>query len=289
MLKHATSIQRHFHFQVFRDSRVSQQLFILHSVAAKRQLYMMSSQDKAKAENVALIACGSFNPVTFMHLRMMECARDHLLQNAPHLSVIGGYLSPVSDGYGKAGLIKANHRLKMCDLGLQSTLEQWVETLTWESDQGDWLPTLTVLKELQRQIVDVKKREVRTMLVCGSDFLHSFGKEGLWLDKDVEDILKNHGLVVVTRPKFDSEEFIKQNKLVSSLRKHIYLVEELCSNDLSSTVVRKAVKNQQSIKYLVPDPVVHYIAEHDLYREEEFKNQEKLAPYAKNKERNSNV
>ena len=28
--------------------------------------------------DVVLIACGSFNPITNMHLRMFELARDHL-------------------------------------------------------------------------------------------------------------------------------------------------------------------------------------------------------------------
>lgn len=29
-------------------------------------------------ERVALVACGSYNPITNMHLRMFEVARDHL-------------------------------------------------------------------------------------------------------------------------------------------------------------------------------------------------------------------
>ncbi len=30
--------------------------------------------------------------------------------------VLGGYLSPVNDGYGKPGLLPAAHRLRMCEL-----------------------------------------------------------------------------------------------------------------------------------------------------------------------------
>ena len=40
----------------------------------------MASQFLQKGMPVALIACGSFNPPTLMHLRMLECARDHLEQ-----------------------------------------------------------------------------------------------------------------------------------------------------------------------------------------------------------------
>lgn len=30
--------------------------------------------------------------------------------------VLGGYMSPVNDGYGKPGLLPAAHRLRMCEL-----------------------------------------------------------------------------------------------------------------------------------------------------------------------------
>jgi nicotinamide mononucleotide adenylyltransferase len=48
---------------------------------------------------VVLVATGSFNPPTYMHLRMFELARDAL--NAEGYSVIGGYMSPVNDAYKK--------------------------------------------------------------------------------------------------------------------------------------------------------------------------------------------
>lgn len=35
----------------------------------------MEGQNMSK---VVLLACGSFNPITNMHLRMFELARDHL-------------------------------------------------------------------------------------------------------------------------------------------------------------------------------------------------------------------
>lgn len=46
-----------------------------------------------------------------MHLRMFEMAVDHVKQNmAAEYEVVGGYLSPVSDRYNKAGLASATHR-----------------------------------------------------------------------------------------------------------------------------------------------------------------------------------
>ncbi|EFY89742.1 hypothetical protein MAC_04174 [Metarhizium acridum CQMa 102] len=91
---------------------------------------------------LVLVACGSFSPITFLHLRMFPMARDHargegvshtgsvrnLWKSSPDyvtyqygcatstgFHVIGGYLSPVSDAYKKKGLVPAHHRIQLCD------------------------------------------------------------------------------------------------------------------------------------------------------------------------------
>lgn len=56
-----------------------------------------------------LVACGSFSPITYLHLRMFEMAADYVRFNTD-FEIIGGYLSPVSDAYKKAGLASAEHR-----------------------------------------------------------------------------------------------------------------------------------------------------------------------------------
>lgn len=56
-----------------------------------------------------LVACGSFSPITYLHLRMFEMAADYVRFNS-EFEIVGGYLSPVSDAYKKAGLASAEHR-----------------------------------------------------------------------------------------------------------------------------------------------------------------------------------
>lgn len=58
---------------------------------------------------LVLVACGSFSPITYLHLRMFEMANDYARINTQY-EVVGGYLSPVSDAYKKAGLAEAHHR-----------------------------------------------------------------------------------------------------------------------------------------------------------------------------------
>jgi nicotinamide mononucleotide adenylyltransferase len=56
-----------------------------------------------------LVACGSFSPITYLHLRMFEMAADFVRFNN-EFEIVGGVLSPVSDAYKKAGLASAEHR-----------------------------------------------------------------------------------------------------------------------------------------------------------------------------------
>lgn len=56
-----------------------------------------------------LVACGSFSPITYLHLRMFEMAADYV-KFSTDFELLGGYLSPVSDAYRKAGLASAEHR-----------------------------------------------------------------------------------------------------------------------------------------------------------------------------------
>lgn len=58
---------------------------------------------------LCLVSCGSFSPITYLHLRMFEMAADYVKFNTD-FELVGGYLSPVSDAYKKTGLASAVHR-----------------------------------------------------------------------------------------------------------------------------------------------------------------------------------
>lgn len=58
--------------------------------------------------------------------------------------VVGGIVSPVSDGYRKQGLVPAKHRIAMARLALQSS--NWVTVDEWESQQADWTETAVTMR-----------------------------------------------------------------------------------------------------------------------------------------------
>ena len=67
----------------------------------------------AKSQAVVLVACGSFNPPTLAHLRVLELVRQEFFRQG--IDVLGAYLSPVNDEYNKTALLPSEHRVSMCE------------------------------------------------------------------------------------------------------------------------------------------------------------------------------
>uniref|UniRef100_A0A8D8HB15 Nicotinamide-nucleotide adenylyltransferase n=3 Tax=Culex pipiens TaxID=7175 RepID=A0A8D8HB15_CULPI len=233
---------------------------------------------------IMLIACGSFNPCTPMHFRMFEIARDHFNQMGT-AEVVGGIVSPVHDSYGKKGLVSASHRCTMIKIGLQSS--DWVRLSDWETQQEEWTRTRLTLQYHQNYINSVLKDSnsindqqipswlpeglnkmtghVQLKLLCGADLLESFATPGLWKDEDIEAIIGQHGLVVISRAGSNPEQFIFNSDLLSRYRRNITIVTNWVTNDVSSTLVRRLLGRGLSVKYLLDDYVTEYIKKHLLY------------------------
>ncbi|XP_041801619.1 nicotinamide/nicotinic acid mononucleotide adenylyltransferase 1 [Chelmon rostratus] len=249
---------------------------------------------------VVLLACGSFNPITNMHLRMFELARDHL-EDSGQYQVVKGIISPVGDAYKKKGLIEASHRLEMVRLATENS--DWITVDSWESLQPEWMETAKVVRHHYDELLaaeqncdDVdtvkcaKKRRIqedyfegssnhkgrdspRLMLLCGADVLESFGIPNMWKQEDIAEIVGRYGLVCITRSGNDPHKFIHQSDMLWKYRRNIHMVHEWVTNEISATHVRRALRRGRSVRYLLPDSVVHYIQEHNLYSaESEQKN-----------------
>ncbi|TVU11669.1 hypothetical protein EJB05_45269, partial [Eragrostis curvula] len=93
---------------------------------------------------VVLVATGSFNPPTYMHLRLFELAKDELQQRG--YSVLGGYMSPVNDAYKKKDLLPATHRIRLCELACISS--SFVMVDPWEAMQKGFQRTMNVLSRI---------------------------------------------------------------------------------------------------------------------------------------------
>ena len=80
-------------------------------------------------------------------------AQDHFREKE-EFELIAGYYSPVSDGYGKEGLAEAKHRVKICQLAVESTSD-WLMVDSWESRQEQYQRTALVLDHFDHELNDI--------------------------------------------------------------------------------------------------------------------------------------
>ncbi|XP_078604379.1 uncharacterized protein LOC144878070 [Branchiostoma floridae x Branchiostoma japonicum] len=92
---------------------------------------------------VAVVASGAFNPITNLHLRMFEAARDYL-QKKGNLTVVAGIISPISHDNKKQELVSSRHRVEMCKISLQDS--KWIRVDAWESTQDGHVRPLNLLR-----------------------------------------------------------------------------------------------------------------------------------------------
>jgi len=217
---------------------------------------------------------------------MFEMASDFVRFNT-NFEVCAGYLSPVSDAYKKVGLAPGHHRVTMCSRAVEQS--PWLmvdpfETVNCDS-QGEpkYVPTAQVLRHFDYEIntvlggiegTDGKRRKARIALLAGADLVMSMGEPGLWSPTDLDVILGQYGAFIIERSGTDVDEALSTLRQYES---NIWVISQVIQNDISSTKVRLFLKKDLSVRYLIPDPVVEYIEEHQLFQDLSQPGKEKSA------------
>ena len=190
----------------------------------------------------------------------------------------------------KPSLISSVHRVKMIELSIKNY--KFARCSKWESDQGNWSSIGHSLKEHQKQIRSVVKNpspnyrnfphlpeslsmvqnadledpnKFRIFVVLGGDVLESVCLSH-WTNNDIEYIVKNFSILVKTRRGSNPWKCIKHHPILQKYKDNIHVVTDRISIEFSSTEIRTAVKDGNSIKFCVDDAVIQYIEENNLYR-----------------------
>jgi nicotinamide mononucleotide adenylyltransferase len=209
-------------------------------------------RDESKTPLV-IVACGSFSPPTYLHLRIFEMAKDQVIESGKY-ELLAGYYSPVSDHYRKAGLAPARHRVRMCELAVEKT-STWLMVDAWESLQDEYQRTAVVLDHFYDEIngpihpatngsghpqpeggvllKDGRRRRVKIMLLAGGDLIQSMGEPGVWADADLHHILGRYGCMIVERTGADVWSFLLSHDLLWEYRRNLKIVKQTIYNDIS--------------------------------------------------------
>lgn len=229
---------------------------------------------------VVLVACGSFSPVTALHLQMFDMAERYVRRDT-HFDVVGSYLSPVSDAYDKPSLAPARHRVAMCSLAADDAPSVMVDP--WETlrcdDAGRPVYTRTVdtLRHFDHEINDVlggvvgpdgSPGRARVVLLIGADVAMTMSDPALWSPPDLDVILGGYGAFIVERPtQTDIQKALEPLKHYDK----IWVVSSFY-NDVSSTKIRAQLQNGETVLDL-PKPVYEYIKLHRLYQDASLDDQ----------------
>jgi nicotinamide mononucleotide adenylyltransferase len=161
----------------------------------------------------------------------------------------------------------------MCELAVNNTSD-WLSVDGWEATQKDYQPTAIVLDHFEHEINEVlggvetyngERKPVRIVLLAGADLIQTMSTPGLWSQADLNHILGRYGIFVVERKGTDIDDAL------SSLRAwedHIYVINQLILNDVSSTKIRLFLRREMSVRYLIPAPVIQFIDDNGLYKDD---------------------
>lgn len=118
------------------------------------------------------------------------------------------------------------------------------------------LPTIETLEKTQQQFPNKQ-----ICFLTGSDNL----KEIHTWDR-AEDIVSKYKLIIMERGCDNVEEIIENNSLLLKNKQNIMKLNQEIRSNCSSTYIRNQLKNEKSVKYLVPEEVIEYIEKYKLYR-----------------------
>ncbi|KAJ4153834.1 hypothetical protein LMH87_010305 [Akanthomyces muscarius] len=226
---------------------------------------------------LVLVACGSFSPITKLHVQMFELATRHIPRTK--FEIVGNYLSPCSDAYNKSSLVPAHHRLQMCTLAVDNLATTAIQVDDWEATRVDaagrplYSRTADVLRHFDSAINDdlggiescdgSSKSPARIMLLIGADLALTMSNPKVWAPADIDVLLGYYGAFIVERP---HQCAIRDAVApLSRYKDNIWVVDSF-ENDISSTKVRAQIQNrEQSMD--IPGAVFKYIKTHRLYLE----------------------
>lgn len=182
---------------------------------------------------------GSFNPIHVGHLVI-----GNYMANYTDLDEVWFVVSPQSPFKKKASLASSYDRLEMVELAIAGVDRLRASDIEFHLPIPSYtIDTLTYLHE--------RHPSYSFSLIMGEDNLENFKK---WKNADV--LLSNYSIHVYPRPGYRATDLRTHPKVT---------ITESPLMEISSTFIRKAISEDKSIDYLVPQTVKEYIDQKALY------------------------
>lgn len=182
---------------------------------------------------------GSFNPIHIGHLIIA----NHIVENTG-IDKVWFVISPHNPLKDAHTLLNEYDRLHLVELAIKDNHKFRASNIEFHLPKPSYtIDTLTYLTE--------KFPLEQFSVIIGSD---SFQNIHRW--KNYEQLLANYSLIVYKRPGFEVKETYGANLTVLDAQ----LLE------ISSTYIRRQIKQGKSVRYLLPDAVWEYVERNRYYK-----------------------
>lgn len=182
---------------------------------------------------------GSFNPIHVGHLIIA----NHILNNEA-LDEVWFVVSPQNPFKNAVGLLNEQHRLSLVKIAIEGEKNLKASNIEFKMPKPSYtIDTLTILAEKYPQHI--------FSLILGSDGFQNIEK---W--KNYKQIINKYNLYIYKRPLFEITRDLPKNIKIASAP-HL---------EISSTQIRKNIKEGKSIRYLVTDDVLKEIELRGFYK-----------------------
>lgn len=183
---------------------------------------------------------GSFNPIHTGHLIIAE-----QVLNYTDIDKVWLVISPQNPLKPSASLLGEYDRLHLVNLAIENSTHLKAVDVEFRLPKPSY--TITTLAYLTEKYTDDE-----FTVIMGSDSFNNLPK---W--RNYEQLIRDYSFIIYLRPGFPVE------KIASGLNARILEAPLL---DISASFIRKNIKAEKSIRYLVPDNVCEYIKTNNYYK-----------------------
>ncbi|CAD7083931.1 unnamed protein product [Hermetia illucens] len=235
--------------------------------------------------DVVLLSFGSYNPPTLTHFRIFEIAKDHFKQ-INKSRVIAGIISIIDEESDvQSEHVSLDHRKSMVNLALKSS--EWIKLSDKPCRRSDPFAIRDLLQYFQNAINNITSGttsdqefeypewlppgihfsgKVQVKLLGGVDlFENYFRLKDKRKEEELEGVLKDHGIVIVSKSSAPCERIVFDSDLLAKNKQNITLLTNWASSEVTSSLIRRLIGRKQSVKYLLEDSVIDYIRDNNLY------------------------
>ncbi|WP_207428506.1 nicotinate (nicotinamide) nucleotide adenylyltransferase [Pedobacter sp. SYSU D00535] len=182
---------------------------------------------------------GSFNPIHIGHLIIANYMAEFT-----DLDRVWFVVSPHNPLKNKSSLVNMYDRLEMTRLAIENSEKLEASDIEFRLPQPSYtIDSLTFLRERYPQH--------QFTLIMGADNLASLKK---W--KNYELILRDYKIAVYPRPGFENIQLASHPSVT---------LTDTPLMEISSTFIRKSLKEGKNVQFFVPDPVLKFIDAKNLY------------------------